>query len=79
MNSDSATMHTTVIQAPWVNRVVMTTTSTAAEITAASTASPSEATIRRRPETVGSARRWRRQCRAMPNWVSVKDTNTPTT
>ena len=66
------------IQAPWVNLVASTITSTLPVITRPNPLIPCERRIRRRVAGSRSVRSSRFQCRTMPVWLSVKDTNTPT-
>ena len=72
-------MAMTTIQAPWVNLVIRTMTSTSAVVTA-----PSALTASARLHPPGrpglpcSADGSRlSQCRTMPAWLRVKETNTP--
>ncbi len=66
------------IQAPAVNLVMSTTTSTVAVITRPTVLITRDCIIRRRAFGSVSVRNNRVQWRTMPVWLSVNDTNTPT-
>lgn len=65
-------------QAPWVNLVARTTTSTRPVKNAPKALIARERNILRRAAGSVSLRRWRFQCRTMPVWLRVKETKTPT-
>ena len=58
--------------------MISTVTSTTPVITAPKPLIAWARRIRRRSAGSVSVARWRRQCRTMPVWLSVKETNTPT-
>jgi hypothetical protein len=66
------------IHAPCVNLVMSTTTSTVEVIARPTELMTRDRFIRVRRVGSGSVRRCRVQCRTMPSWLTVKDTNTPT-
>ena len=78
ISTNSTTMAAIAIHAPCVNLVTSTTTSTSPVTTA-----PKALITRVRTHPAGAAgsvsvRSSRVQCRTMPVWLSVKETNTPT-
>ncbi len=66
------------IQAPRVNLVIRTITSTIPVIAAPKPLMACERRIRRRSAGSVSVASSRFQCRSMPIWLSVKEVNTPT-
>jgi hypothetical protein len=67
-----------VIHAPARNLVISTTTSTTAVKLSPIELITRDRIIRRRSAGSRSVFRWRVQCRIMPSWLRLNDTNTPT-
>ncbi len=70
-------MATTTIQAPLVNLVASTMMRTEPVMNSPNMLMSRERCIRRRSSGRSSVRRCRFQCRTMPSWLIVKETNTP--
>ena len=66
------------IQAPARNLVISTTTRTDAVIPRPKVLITRERNIFRRAAGSCSVFRWRVQCRIMPSWLRLNETNTPT-
>ncbi len=79
MTAISSRMPITASQAPWVKRVTSTTASTRAESTRPTRFSSRLRWIAARALREGTCTRRRDQCRSIAAWLSVKETNTPST
>ena len=78
MITNSAVIATIAIHAPARNLVTSTTTSTVPVHRKPMVLTTRERIILRRSCGSVSVRRYRVQCRTMPIWLRVNDTNTPT-
>ena len=71
-------MATKTIQAPWVNFVIVTMTSTTPVIEAPTVLMARDRSTLRRASGRSRAAQHAFQCRTMPVWPRVKDVKTPT-
>ena len=78
MMMKTAIMARMAMYAPSRNLVTSTTTSTVAVMPNPIVLITRDRCMRRRTAGSGSVRRKRPQCRTIPSWLSVNDTNTPT-
>ena len=78
MIAKKTTMARIAIHAPARNLVTSTITRTDAVIARPKVLITRERNIRRRTAGSLSVLRWRVQCRIIPSWLRLKETNTPT-